>query len=333
MKFVRFVLLGCLVPLGAALAADASKSAPLFADEVLAKGKGFEIKRSQLDEAVIGFKANAAARGEPVGLSTEELDKRLLDKLITVESLKTRATEEDRVGATNKADKLIAEMQGRATSITAFIRQLQAVGTTPQKFRIQVVDQLVGEQVVEREVRRKIAITGEQAKKFYDENLKQFQTPEMVRASHILFSVRDADTKAELPSERKLERRQTAEKVLARVKAGEDFAKLVKEFSDDPGSKERGGEYTFGRGQMMLEFEAAAFSLTPGQVSDLVTTAYGFHIIKLIERIPAKAVEFEKVEARIKDGLASIEVEKQMPTYLENLRKEAGVEILKTPGN
>src|SRR5689334_14399632 len=113
MNLVRIILLASLIPASAVFAVDATKTAPLFADEVLAKAKTFEVKRSQLDDAVIGFKANAAARGEPLNISTEDLEKRLLDKLITVESLKTRATPEDRTTATNKADKLIADMQGR----------------------------------------------------------------------------------------------------------------------------------------------------------------------------------------------------------------------------
>jgi parvulin-like peptidyl-prolyl isomerase len=118
------------------------------------------------------------------------------------------------------------------------------------------------------------------------------------------------------------------EGILKRARAGEDFAKLAKDYSEDPGSKDKGGEYTFPRGQMVAEFEAAAFSLGTNQVSDIITTRFGYHIIKLSEKIPARKVEFAKAESDIKEGLTQQAVQKQFPDYIAKLKKEAGVEIL-----
>jgi len=329
MKAVSIALLSAFALVGAAVAADApAKAAPLFADPVLATGRGFEIRRSQLDEAIVGFKANAAARGERVLVPPAELDAKLLDKLITVEVLKRRATAEDRAKATNSVDKLMATMQGGVASPATFARQLQSLGTTPERLREQLTDQVLAENVVDRELRAPIVITAGQAKKFYDENAAGFRSPEMVRVSHILFSTRSPETGAPLAGDAILAKRATADKVLARAKAGEDFARLVKEFSDDTASRDTGGEYTLARGQMAPEFEAAAFSLAPGRISDIVITFHGYHIIKGLERLPPKPLELAKVEDRIKDALRTLESDKQMPAYLERVRKEAGVKIL-----
>jgi len=114
-----------------------------------------------------------------------------------------------------------------------------------------------------------------------------------------------------------------------RARAGEDFAKLVQEFSEDRGLKENKGEYTFSRSDPFVqEFKAAAFSLNTNQISDIVTTSFGYHLIKCLEKIPTKKVEFAKVSADIKEALLQQEVQSHMPAYFERLKKEAGVEIL-----
>jgi parvulin-like peptidyl-prolyl isomerase len=150
----------------------------------------------------------------------------------------------------------------------------------------------------------------------------------MVRASHILLMTTDPKTNTELSETQKAAKHKEMEGLLKRARAGEDFAKLAKEYSEDPGSKDKGGEYKFPRGQMVPEFEAAAFSLNTNQVSDIVTTRYGYHIIKLSEKIPARKVEYAKAASDITEGLTQQAMQKQLPDYVAKLKAEAGVEIL-----
>src|ERR1035441_7982101 len=150
----------------------------------------------------------------------------------------------------------------------------------------------------------------------------------MARASHILLTTTDPKTNAELTEDQKSAKHKEMEGLLKRARAGEDFAKMAKEYSEDPGSKDKGGEYTFPRGQMVPEFEAAAFSLGTNQVSDIITTRFGYHIIKLLEKIPAKKIEYAKALTNIKDGLTQQALQKQFPDYIAKLKKDAGVEIL-----
>jgi parvulin-like peptidyl-prolyl isomerase len=313
--------------------------APLFGKEIVAKGKGVEITRSQLDDAFIALKGNAAARGQTIPEDQRaQVELRLLDRLIFTQLLLQKATDEERVKGKEAAQKVIQNYKTQARSEEEFTRQLKAMGMSLEQFERQVVEQGICEEVLDREIKDKLTIGDEQVQKFYQDNPADFQQPEMVRAAHILIATRNTTSNEELPEPAKKEKKKVAESVLKRAKSGEDFAKLVKEFSDDPGSKETGGEYTFARAKdspgraMVPEFESAAFSLKTNQVSDLVTTKYGYHIIKLNEKIPPKKIELASVQSDIKERLTATEIQKQLPDYLEKLKKEADVKVVQPAG-
>ncbi len=110
-----------------------------------------------------------------------------------------------------------------------------------------------------------------------------------------------------------------AQDVLKQLRAGADFAALATRYSDDPGSKENGGLLpAFGHGEMVAPFEAAAFSLTNNQISDIVTTEYGYHIIKLLDKTPAHKIELAKVSDNIKSYLLRQKLAPLAPRYCSN---------------
>lgn len=145
--------------------------------------------------------------------------------------------------------------------------------------------------------------TAEEMQDYYRDNRSEFQVQEQVQASHILFK-----TAGESPeSVQKI--RQKAEKVLEEAKAGKDFARLAQRHSED-GSAANGGDLGFfGRGRMVPEFERAAFGLAKGEISSLVTTQFGFHIIKVLEKQVARTQAFEEVESLIKSSITSEKAE------------------------
>src|SRR5690606_26906300 len=136
------------------------------------------------------------------------------------------------------------------------------------------------------------------------------------RAAHILFLTK-TEQGVDLPEAAVKEKRAAAEKVLERARKGEDFAALAKEFSEDPGSKDNGGEDTFPRGHMVPEFEKTAFEQAPGKISALVTTGFGFHIIKTLEKIPPKVQEFTEAEPNIKAYLTRQELQRLLQEFTE----------------
>lgn len=299
----------------------------LFTNEVIAKGKGVSVTRADLDQEMVGIKANAAAQGQQIPpQAMQTIQSRVLQQIIGVQLLDNEATAADKATAKTNVDDNLKKIQDRAGSEEALNRQLTLLGVSRQDFIDKLTKQAIAETVLKRELN--VNITDDQAKKYYDDNPAKFERPEEVHVAHILLSTRDQSTGKELSDDQKAAKKKQMEDILKRARAGEDFGKLVKEYSEDPGSKGKGGEYTFARGQMVPEFEAAAFSLETNQISDIVTTDYGYHIIKLLNKIPAKKLEFSEVKDDLKDALANQEIQKQVPGFLQKLEKKADVQIL-----
>jgi peptidyl-prolyl cis-trans isomerase D len=145
-------------------------------------------------------------------------------------------------------------------------------------------------------IRERIPVSAEDIQRHYEDNQQQYSTPEQVRASHILFKTEGKDDAAV---------KKEAEDVLAKVKApGADFAKLANQYTEEEVGKTRGGDLDFfERGRMAKEFEDAAFALQPGEISGVVKSPFGYHIIKVTDRKPASKRSLEEVRAQIEDQI------------------------------
>ena len=327
------ILLG--VPVTAAETTNASsagKLADLFGDPLVAKARGVEVKRSELDKSLVPIKANYAARGQNIGPEqTALLEFQVLNEMAGVQLTLSKATEADKLKGREQFEKMLKRLKtdNKLTDKEfeqKLATQLRVQTITRAEWEKQLVDKATVAFILEREL--KVSLSDADVKKYYDEHPARFEQPEQVRASHILIGTRDPGTNAELTEEQKKAKRKLADDLLKRARAGEDFVKLVKEFSDDTGSKDNGGEYTFPRGQMAPEFEAAAFSLGTNQISDVIATQFGYHIIKLNEKIAAKKIELAKISDDLKEGLKQQEMQKLLPDYFEKVLKEANFEIL-----
>jgi peptidyl-prolyl cis-trans isomerase D len=154
--------------------------------------------------------------------------------------------------------------------------------------------------------------TDAEAKKYYDDNVAHYKTDEQVRASHILINVPKGASDAD-----RAKAKAKAEAVLAQVRAHPDqFADLAKQDSQDPGSADKGGDLGwFGRGQMVKSFEDAAFSQKPNQISDLVQSDFGYHIIKVTDTKPAATKPFDDVKVSI---LTALKAQQAAKLYADN---------------
>jgi peptidyl-prolyl cis-trans isomerase D len=255
----------------------------------------------------------------------------------------TKATFEDTLRRSLMIDKLRAALTDWMTVSTDDVERefrqrnekarLQVVALTADAFRKQVnvsdadvssyfdahkAEYRVGEQ---RKVRMllldrdqafaRTTVTPTEVQQYYNGNITQYQTPEQVRASHILLNTAGKDEAAV---------RKQAEDILQQVKAGADFAGLAKKFSEDEGSKANGGDLDyFSRGRMVPEFEAAAFALEVGQVSDIVKSQFGFHIIKVVDKKPAVTRTLDEVRPQIEEQLKRQRADQQIATRATEL--------------
>ena len=168
-------------------------------------------------------------------------------------------------------------------------------------------------QVSDAQVKELLAKDEARVRKAYDTQSHRFHVPERVRARHILFRV-----KPDAPPDQVEAARKKAEEALSAIRGGADFAAVARERSEDPSTKEQGGELgLFARGQMVKPFEDAAFALAAGQVSDVVRTDFGFHVLQVEAREPAKDQPFEEVRETLGRELLTEEAGKAA------VRKEA----------
>jgi peptidyl-prolyl cis-trans isomerase C len=214
-------------------------------------------------------------------------------------------------------------MRSQLPNEQEFKKALAARGVTLEKLKSDTRLDLSINKMMEAEAATLPAPGDAQVRDFYDKNPDKFKQEEACRASHILFKVEES---ADAATKKKA--KDQAESVLKQARAGADFAELAKKYSAD-GSAQQGGDLDFfTRGQMVPAFDQAAFALKPGQISDIVTTQFGYHIIKVTERRAASTVDFEKVSARIKEYLTEQQKQQKVEAFIESLKQKAKIEVL-----
>jgi parvulin-like peptidyl-prolyl isomerase len=299
----------------------------LLPDTTVAKGKGFEIKRSKLDQAVISYKSRAAAQGQEI--SPEQmpmLERQALDDLILVKLLNGAATADQKSRAEDEAGTNYATLKKQFPTEELMVRQFKTSGLTPEQVRSNLVEQATAHIVLTS----KVKVTDDDVKKFYDDNPTQMEEPARVRLNFIVMGGPDAVTGAPLANDQLAAKKKQIEDLRDRARKGEDFVKLVRQYSEDTRSKERGGEITLGRNTPGVppELDSAAFALETNQVSDVITTQYGLYLLKLAEKIPAKKATLAEAGPEIRKYLEASAIKKMLPAYYTELKKDAGVEIL-----
>lgn len=297
------------------------KPMPAQLPNVLARVNGQPVMKADFDRLIKNMELSA---GQPVPAERrDEILRKALDQLVTYTVLSQETKSRSISVSDAEVDGNLKQMQSQFPNEQEFKKGLAARGMSVEQLKADARIDMSITKMMDAEVATQPPPTDAQLREFYDKNPDKFKQDESVRASHILFRL---DEKATDAGKKKV--RAQAESVLKQAKGGADFAELAKKHSAD-GSAAQGGDLNFfPRGQMVPAFEQAAFSLKPGQISDIVTTQFGYHIIKVTDRKAASTVAFDDGKERIREFLTQQQKQERAEAFIEGLKKKARIEVL-----
>ncbi len=265
-------------------------------------------RKSFLDEA---------ARSQIKRMALEQLiEKKLVAQKI--KELKIKVGDEEVRQAIEDVKK-----QNNLPSQEAFVSALASQGMTFEKYKVQLQEQIEKLKLISMEVRSKIQVADSEMREYYQANRAKYSEEETFRGRHIFIRISE-----KAPADDIKRSMTTALMVLAEAKSSKDFAELARLYSEDPAARKDGGSLgVFKKGDMMPELETAIMSMKPGDVSELVYTPAGFHIVKLEERNTGRMKPFDKVKAEIEEAVYRKKSEERFNQWARDLRSKSSIEI------
>jgi parvulin-like peptidyl-prolyl isomerase len=287
---------------------------------LLVEGKGLAITAAEVIQAIQDNLGTRTAQLKSVDAGQlKSIIEQGATQLAERKLLLTAAAGAKTVVPAEEVDKALQAQYAQAGGEPAFLEALKTAGIAIDHVKKSVQETLVINKYLEGIAAGKAKVTEEDIRKAYQEETAGDKTASV---RHILL-LTQGKTEAE-----KAEARKKIEDILVKAKAGEDFAALAKQFSEDPGSKDNGGLYeNFGRGQMVKPFEDAAFSVPIGQISGVVETSYGYHIIQVVDR-KKETRPFEEVRAEIETRLQEGKQGSAVEDHIKSLKDKAGFKLI-----
>jgi len=316
--FWRLLIVLTLITLASTAYVGESQSA----EQKVAVVNGTVINQPEFDNEMNRVLERLQRTGRfPNDLERSQIKKQVLENLIARELLYQESQTKGIKVDQKEIEAQVTALKGRFPSEVEFKNALSTMNLTEADLRFQFERDLAIRKLLDDQIGDKVAVSEKESKAYYDNNLESFKKPEQVRASHILIKV---DPEAE--EAKKAEARTKIESLQAKLKKGEDFGALAKEYSEGPSGPKGGDLGFFGRGQMVKPFEEAAFSMKPGQVSGMVETRFGYHLIMVAERTPESTLSYEEVKDRLEQYLKQQKVQEAIAAYVETLQGKAKIE-------
>ena len=295
---------------------------PAVLPAVLARINGEPIERWEFDNGIKRLESRAGA-SVPADRRDQVL-RGVLDQLIDFHLLaqESRARKLEVTDADVKTR--MDEIRKEFATEEVFKQGLALQGLTLDQLQRQTRMTLEVSKLIATEVTSKVSVPDSDVDAFYAKNPDHFKQGESVHASHILIGAPE-----QADATQKQQARAKAEEVLQKLRGGADFAALAREQSQDPGSAANGGDLGFfQKGQMMPAFEAAAFAVTIGAISDIIETPFGFHILKVSERRPPRTVALAEARPEIKQFLSQQQGAAKFDALVGQVKAKTKIEIL-----
>lgn len=285
--------------------------------QVVAKVNGKSITRGELD-----FTIKNVVQGSVPPERHAEVRKHYLDQLIDQELIYQKALESKVEVSPAEVGASMAKVKADFPDEKVFAAELAKDAMTPASIEAMVHHAMVIDKYMKSSIFSQVKVSQEEEAKFYAENKEKMKHPEQVRASHILLRVA-----ANAPADQKAAQKAKALEALKKARSGSDFAALAHEYSQDPGSAQRGGDLGyFAKGSMVPAFDKAAFAMKVGAISDLVETDFGYHIIKVTDHRAEGYSPIGDVRDKIHEYLTGQKVQGEVQKLTASLRKQAKIE-------
>ena len=262
------------------------------------------------------------ARGDQLPLLTR-MRKEAMDLLIEQEVVMQAAEAKDIEVSTEEVDAALSEISEPFNTQEEFNNRIESEGYTEDSYRVHMRRMIAAAKYLDGIRADAMSVSDEQLETYYRENERRLTLPEQVRVRHILLSWKPLGK----PDDRAALREQMTA-ILDKARAGDDFAELAREYSDDSTRMDGGDTGLFHRGEMVPAFEAAAFALQPGKISDIVETPFGLHIIKLEERQQARLLPLDEVREQLREHMIKEKLDTVVAAETARLRNEAKIEVL-----
>jgi len=291
---------------------------------VVARVNGVGIPSRQLEQTLrLYLEKDGQNPGSIPAAKIQDLRRQLLDSLVSSELL-YQASVTAKVSVSDESvQQQLQTLRGKFSSDQEFTKYLQEQGLTEGEMRERIHRNLSTEQLVKQVVDSKVKVSDAEIADYYQKNKDRMRRPEAVKLAEIFVR---ADSKA--TGAAKAKARQKIEAVLKEVRAGKDFAALARQFSESPDAKD-GGEMGFvSRNGTLPILSDAAFKLKPGEVSDVVESPFGYHLLKVTEKKSAGDVSLAEAKPQISSFLFQQKEREAFNTYLSNLKSGAKIEIL-----